>query len=363
MQNKKPTDKKNNQGDTANIKAAFALNLIFTLLEAAGGILTNSMAVISGAMHDLGDSLSLGLAWYLQKVSGKKRDEIYNFGYKRFSLLGAVINSFVLVIGSMVVLNEAVPRIFNPQTIHVRGMLIFALVGILINGIAVLRLKRGSSLNEKVLSLHLLEDVLSWTAILTAGIVMSFVYIPLLDPILSILVTLYVLFNVFKNLKTGLRIFLQAAPDNIDIEEIKEEILNLPGIEGVHDMHSWTLDGEYNILTIHLVLKDVAAPEEIKKIKDRVKSLLTDLHISHVTIETEFAEECCGSAACDERLNCAGELQGVNTNNSAKVFRGSRGAILQPPDRRSAAQDLKPIHILKRRIQEVRNEKAVFNGK
>jgi cobalt-zinc-cadmium efflux system protein len=331
MQNNKPADKKNNRGAMANIKAAFGLNLVFTLLEIAGGIFTNSMAVISGAMHDLGDSLSLGLAWYLQKVSGKKRDEIYHFGYKRFSLLGAVVNSFVLVIGSMVVLNEAVPRIFNPQPIHVKGMLIFALVGILINGIAVLRLKRGSSLNEKVLSLHLLEDVLSWTAILIASIIMNFVYIPLLDPLLSLLVTLYVLFNVFKNLKTGLRIFLQAAPDNFNIEEIKEKILNLPGIEGVHDVHSWTLDGEYNILTIHLVLKDVAAPREIKKIKDRVKSLLTDLHISHVTIETEFAEECCGSSGCDERRNCAGELPGMKLNIPAKVSQGAAESNMITP--------------------------------
>ncbi len=308
MENHKHINKKNDRGAMANIKFAFGLNLSFTLLEAAGGVLTNSMAVISGAMHDLGDSLSLGMAWYLQKVSGKKRDQVYSFGYKRFSLLGAVINSFILVIGSMVVLNEAVPRIFNPQEIHAGGMLILALVGIMINGAAVWRLKRGGSLNEKVLSLHLLEDVLSWTAILIGSIVMNFVYIPLLDPLLSLLVTFYVLFNVFKNLKTGFRIFLQAAPDNINIEEIKEKIVKLPGISGVHDIHSWSLDGEYNILTIHLVLKDAVAAAEIKKIKDRVKGSLTDLHISHATIETEFAGECCDLANCAGRRNCSGEL-------------------------------------------------------
>lgn len=291
-----------------NIKVAFGLNLSFTILEIAGGIFTNSVAIISSALHDLGDSLSLGLAWYFQDVSMKKRDRKYSFGYKRFSLLGAVVNSLVLVIGSMLVLNETIPRLFKPEEVHVKGMLLLALVGIAVNGAAVLRLKRGNSINERVVSLHLLEDVLGWGAILLGSIVMIFVHVPLLDPALSLLVTFYVLFNVFKNLKISFRIFLQAVPDNLDIEAIKTKISKLPGVADVHDIHSWTLDGEYNVLTIHLVIEETVKPREIEKIKDRVKELLTGLKINHVTIETEYADECCNEVNPGNHLDCKGEL-------------------------------------------------------
>lgn len=291
-----------------NIKVAFGLNLSFTILEIAGGIFTNSVAIISSALHDLGDSLSLGLAWYFQEISTKKRDRTYSFGYKRFSLLGAVVNSLVLVIGSMLVLNETIPRLFKPEQVHVKGMLLLALVGIVVNGAAVLRLKRGTSINERVVSLHLLEDVLGWGAILLGSIVMMVVYVPLLDPVLSLLVTSYVLFNVFKNLKSSFRIFLQAVPDDLDIESIKTKISNLTGVAGVHDIHSWTLDGEYNILTIHLVVEETVDRREIKKIKRRVKELLTGLRINHVTIETEYADERCDEANPDNPMACNGEL-------------------------------------------------------
>lgn len=291
-----------------SIKVAFGLNLSFTVLEIAGGIFTNSVAIISSALHDLGDSLSLGLAWYFQKVSTKKRDRKYSFGYKRFSLLGAVVNSLVLVIGSMLVLNETIPRLFKPEPVHVKGMLLLACVGIIVNGAAVLKLKRGTSINERVVSLHLLEDVLSWGAVLLGSVVMIFTNVPLLDPLLSLLITFYVLFNVFKNLKISFRIFLQAVPDDFDSESLKAKISNLPGVAGVHDIHSWTLDGEYNVLTIHLVIEETVKPREIKEIKSRVKEVLTGLKINHVTIETEFTGECGDEVNPGNLLDCKGEL-------------------------------------------------------
>ena len=310
MKKKQHNHGHHSHSDTANIKVALALNAGFTLIEIVSGIFTNSVAVISNALHDLGDSLSLGLAWYFQKVSHKKRDRVYSFGYKRFSLLGAIINSFVLVTGSILVLNETIPRLFKPEEAHARGMLILALFGIIVNGAAVLRLKKGNSINERVVSLHLLEDVLGWGAILIGSIVMTIVHLPILDPLLSILITLYVLFNVFKNLKTGLRVFLQAVPEDTDTGLMKEKILKVPGVADVHDIHAWSLDGEYNILTIHLVLKKVADLWEIKNIKDRVKAVLNHLKINHVTIETEFEEECCN----EEDSVCPGDCQNGRPN-------------------------------------------------
>ena len=295
---KKDQQKQNNQTSTANIKVAFFLNSSFIILELVGGIFTNSVAIISDALHDLGDSLTLGLAWYFQALSEKKRDKKYSFGYKRFSLLGAIINSIVLVIGSIFILNETIPRLFKPELPNAHGMLILALFGVIVNGAAVFRLKKGSSINEKMVSLHLLEDVLGWAAVLIASVLMIFVHFPILDPILSVIITFFVLFNVFKNLKISFRIFLQAVPNDTNIEIIKGKILNVPGVSGIHDIHVWTLDGEYNILTIHLVVKNVDNFLEIKRIKEHVKSLLRDLKIQHITIEIEVEDEDCDLKNC-----------------------------------------------------------------
>jgi len=241
-------------GEVKNIKVAFFLNLFFTLLEIAGGFFTNSMAILSDAVHDLGDSLSLGLAWYFQKVSNKGSDSSYSYGYKRFSLLGAIINSIVLVVGSIFILTAAIPRIFHPEKTQAAGMFFLAIVGVLINGIAFLRLKRGSSINEKVVSLHFLEDVLGWVSILIGSVIMYFFNAPFIDPILSVGIAFFVLSNVYKNIRQTLHIILQGIPDNVDIEEISQQLQEFKGVEDIHDLHVWSVDGNYNILTVHVVL-------------------------------------------------------------------------------------------------------------
>lgn len=202
-------------GREGNIKIAFFLNLFFTILEIIGGLWTNSMAILSDALHDLGDSISLGMAWYFEKYSQKGPDEFFSFGYARFSLLGALINSMVLIIGSILVLSRSIPRIFQPESVNAEGMLVFAILGIAINGLAAIRLRKGTSLNEKVVSWHLLEDVLGWIAVLAVSIALLFIDLPILDPILSILITLFVLFNVIKNIKAVMHVFLQGVPKNI----------------------------------------------------------------------------------------------------------------------------------------------------
>ncbi|MEG0499489.1 MAG: cation diffusion facilitator family transporter [Rikenellaceae bacterium] len=188
----------NTSGKT--IATAFLLNLFFAIFELFGGLYTNSIAITSDALHDFGDSISLGLAWYFEKLAKRKRTKSYSYGYKRFSVLGAIINSLILLCGSIVVLYEAIPRLFNPVHSDVKGMFIFAIVGIAVNGFAALRLKRGETLNERTVSLHLLEDVLGWVAILIGSIVMYFVDAPIIDPIMSVIITIFILYNVFRNL-------------------------------------------------------------------------------------------------------------------------------------------------------------------
>lgn len=217
----------NNESRTGvtRLRMVFFLNLLFALVEIAGSFLTNSVAILSDALHDLGDSLSLGLAWYFQKLSSRQRDKLFSFGYMRFSVLGALINSMVLIIGSVFIISKAIPRIFNPETVHVQGMFYFALIGITINGIAAWRLKKGHSVNEKVISIHLLEDILGWAAVLVASIVMMFYDVPLLDPLLSLIITIYILWNVLKNLKSTLRIFLQGTPEETAVADIEKQLL------------------------------------------------------------------------------------------------------------------------------------------
>ena len=231
--------------------------------------------------------------------NGKKgRDEEYTYGYKRFSLLGAIINSLILVVGSVVILFNAVPRLFHPEQPDSGGMLILAVLGVAINGVAVLRLKRGHSLNERVISLHLLEDVLGWVAILIGALVMHFVDVPILDPILSIAITLYVLFHVYKNIKESLHIILQGAPIDIKMDEIEKEILSLDDVDGVHDLHIWSADGEYNVMTVHVVLKQALSMDKLHKLKNEIREKMQAMKIQHSTIEFETPGENCEMEEC-----------------------------------------------------------------
>lgn len=276
-----------------NIRVAFFLNLGFTIIEIIGGFLTNSVAILSDAMHDFGDSISLGLAWYFQKVSKKESDSKYSYGYKRFSLLGAIINSVILLVGSILILSEAIPRIIHPQTPNAQGMFILAILGITINGAAVLRLRKGNSINEKVVSLHLWEDVLGWAAILVGSVIMYFFDLPVIDPILSILISVYILINVFKNIRITLRIILQGTPLELDLNEIEKTLLSIEGVDTIHDLHLWSVDGVSHVVTTHVVLKQALPMEHLALLKFNIRTKLIALNIHHATIEFETKDEFC----------------------------------------------------------------------
>ena len=280
-------------GKDDRIGWTFFLNVSFTIIEFIGGWLTNSTAIMADAVHDLGDSLSIGFAWILSRFSDKEASDRFSYGYRRLTLFGALINSIVLVIGSVWVLFEAIPRLSNPEMPMAEGMLGLALLGVAVNGYAVFKLKAGKTLNEKVLTWHLLEDVLGWVAVLIVSIVLLFVDLPILDPLLSIGFTLFILFNVFKNLKSTIVLFLQAAPDEETQESIKQSLTNLPEVNGVHHLHFWSLDGESHVLTAHLELAHNFEVDKLIRLKQQVAKELSSYNLSHTTIEFEFPQETC----------------------------------------------------------------------
>lgn len=277
----------------SNLRLAFFLNVAFTIFEIIGGFYVNSVAIISDAIHDLGDSLSLGTSWYLQKKSTRERDARFSFGYKRFSLLGALINGVVLLGGSVFVVIEAVKRIMEPEPANAPGMVIFAIVGIIVNGFAAYKLSGGKSMNEKVVSMHLLEDVLGWVAVLIVAITLLFTDLYILDPILSLLITVYILWGVTQRLKDTLFIFLQGVPADISLDKIRERLLKIENIDSLHHMHVWSLEGHSHVFTTHIKLKDISHFQQLLTVKNEVKRVLKDYNFDHYTIETELDEETC----------------------------------------------------------------------
>jgi cobalt-zinc-cadmium efflux system protein len=276
-----------------NIKVAFFLNLAFTILEIVGGLWTNSLAILSDAVHDFGDSLSLGLAWYLERYSEREGDHRYSYGYRRFSLLGALVNTVILLVGSLFLLSEAIPRLIHPEHSNAPGMVLIAVVGILVNGLAVLRLRGDRTFNARVVAWHLLEDVLGWVAVLVVSVTLLFVDIHLLDPLLSILISVYVLYNVVGNLRKTLALFLQAVPEGVDLREIEGRLMAIDSVRSTHHTHVWSIDGQHHVLTTHVVVDPEISREDIMCIKGEIDALGRELDLLHTTVEIEYEGEQC----------------------------------------------------------------------
>ncbi len=275
------------------IASAFWINLIFSVIEIAGGFMTNSISILSDALHDLGDSLSLGMAWYFQKVSKKKRDDKYTYGYRRFTLLGAVINAVILLSGSLLIITTAIPRMANPQPTHSVGMIVLAILGISFNGLAYFRLSHGHSHNEKVVSLHLLEDVLGWVAVLMGGAIIHFTGWFIIDPILSILIAGFIIFNVFRHIRSSWRILLQGIPSHFPSREVSRILSSHDDVISFHDLHLWSMDGENGILTVHIVIDADTPIQKRRTIKDQIQQSMMKIGIDHCTIEIEHPSEHC----------------------------------------------------------------------
>lgn len=275
------------------ILTAFILNLLFSVFEFIGGAITGSVAIISDAVHDIGDAFSIGVSYFLERKSKRQPDEIYTYGYKRFSVLGSLITTVVLLIGSAIVIYNSVLRFFNPVELNYNGMIIFAIVGTIVNLCAALVTGHGESLNQKAVNLHMLEDVLGWIVVLIGAIVMRFTDIALIDPVMSVAISIFIFVNAFKNIKEIENLFTEKIPDSIKIEEIKEHICHIDGVEDVHHIHIWSIDGFNNYATMHIV-----TDSDAHTIKHKVREELAGHNISHVTLELEGADEHCHEKDC-----------------------------------------------------------------
>lgn len=273
-------------GDRAgkNILSAFFINLTFTAISLVGGWLTNSMAIISDSIHDLGCTLSIALAWGFERIAGRRPTSHFTFGYRRFTLLGAFANAFILLSGSSVVLYESISRLASPEKVDAEGMLWFALLAIAFKGLAVWRTWKGNSVNQRMVSLHLLGDCLGWVAVLLASIIMMFVEIPLLDPILSICISIYILYNVVSNLIIAFRIVLEGVPSSIDYEALHSEASTLDGIREIHALRVWSMDNVHHTAEIELSTS-LGNLKEIEQLKSSLRVILTAHGITQSTIE------------------------------------------------------------------------------
>ena len=285
-----------------NILTAFILNISFSIFELIGGIFTNSISIISDAVHDFGDALSIGISLILEKISKKKPDEKYTYGYARYSVLGALITTIVLTIGSIFVILGGINRILNPKPINYDGMIIFAIFGVVINFLAAYFTREGNSINQKAVNLHMLEDVLGWVVVLLGSILMKFTNISLVDSIMSIGIATFILINAFKNLKDILDLFLEKTPKDISVEEIKKHLLDIKEIEDVHHIHIWSMDGFTNYSTMHIVTEE----KNIKELKNKIREEMSELGISHTTIEIEDKDDNCEEKECEIKINNEG---------------------------------------------------------
>lgn len=276
-----------------NILIAFILNLVFSLFELIGGLFTGSVAIVSDSVHDLGDAVSIGLSYFLEHKSKKQPDSRYTYGYLRFSVLGGIITTLILLFGSLAVIYGAILRLLNPVKINYNGMIILSVIGAAVNLLAAYFTREGDSINQKAVNLHMLEDMLGWVVVLIGSIVMRFTDIAIIDPLMSIAVAIFILINAIKNLKETLDIFLEKIPENIDVDEIREHISEIEGVLDVHHIHIRTIDGHNNYATMHIVTN-----KDPSEIKHKVREELTEHGITHSTLELEGENEHCHEQCC-----------------------------------------------------------------
>lgn len=287
----------NHNHENENIKLAFFLNLGFSLFEFIGGILTHSVAIFSDAIHDFGDSIAIGISFFLEKLSTKKADEKLTYGYKRYSLLGAFFTSMILLIGSFVVFLNAIERIFQPVEVHFTGMFLFSIFGILINGYAAYKTSKSLSLNERSVNLHMLEDVLGWMAVLVGALLIKVTGWNVIDPILSIAISLIIGIKAFKHSFDVVKVLVESVPRGIDIEDIKKNVNQISNVEDVHHVHVWSLDEESIFLTMHVQVSKTVTKKNYETVKQEIKEVVKEKGIHHSTIEIEY--ENCKEKNCE----------------------------------------------------------------
>ena len=272
---------------------AFLLNLAFSVFEFVGGVFTGSVAILSDAIHDLGDAAGIGISYFLEKISKKQPDETHTYGYARYSVMGSVIITLMLLIGSVVVIGNAVGRLVEPVAINYDGMILFAVVGVCVNLIAAYFTHGGHSLNQRAVNLHMLEDVLGWVVVLVGAVVMRFTDLAFIDPVMSMVVAVFILINALQNAKKIADLLLEKTPEGVDLSQIEKAVMEVDGVAGVHHIHVWSMDGEQNCATMHIV-----TDAEPHAIKDQVRHVLLAQGVGHATLELESETEHCHQEHC-----------------------------------------------------------------
>lgn len=280
---------------TGRIGFAFWLNFSFAVLELFGGLYTNSIAIISDALHDFGDSLALGMAYVLEGKSVRASTTDYTYGYRRLSTLSALFTSGLLVAGSIAVVVTSVPRLWSPVEPNSQGMMLLAVVGLVVNGIAALRMSLGGSLNERAIFWHMMEDAVGWAVVLVGAILIYFFQWSWIDPLMAIVIAGWIGYNVSKTMRGAILVFLQKTPEHMDLAQIEMEIRQSHPVQEIHHTHVWTLDGEKHILTAHLVLSEaILSGDDFSKLKSEIKLRLKQkFNIVEATLEFELPQETC----------------------------------------------------------------------
>lgn len=266
-----------------NLAFVFFMNLAFNIIVIIGGLATNSMAILADCIHDLSDTISIALAWALEHVAQRDSTDKYSYGYQRFSILGAVIISVFVIIMAFVILQEAIPRLFSPESVDAKGMLVVAIVGLVFKSISVYKLHNGETFNEKAILFHQLGDVFEWVAILVLSLVlMLWDGAPYLDPFVSIGIALWLIFNLGRNLYKSVEVLLQKTPDNFNVEDFKKKILTIEGVNSIEDFHIWSLDGIDSVMTLKV---DVDFGKNVEEIKKEIYTISNRYHVVDITIE------------------------------------------------------------------------------
>ena len=263
---------------------AFFLNLSYAIVEFIAGGIFGSSAVLADSVHDLGDAIAIGISAFLESISNREEDSHYTLGYKRFSLLGAMITAVILMTGSVLVILENIAKIFHPQSVNDEGILWLGIIAITINVLASLVIRKGQTKNESILSLHFLEDTLGWVAVILMAIVLRFTDWYILDPLLSLAISFFILSKALPRFWRTLKIFLDAVPEGVDIQKIKTDLAELDHVASINQLNLWTMDGLEKNAIVHVCLKEM---EHMETCKESIRIFLKDCGFQNITIEVD----------------------------------------------------------------------------
>ena len=263
---------------------AFFLNLSYAIIEFIAGGVFSSSAVLADSVHDLGDAIAIGVSAVLETISNREEDSHYTLGYKRFSLLGALVTAVILMTGSVLVILGNITKLFHPQPVNDEGILWLGIIAVSINVLASLVVRKGKTKNESILSLHFLEDTLGWVAVILMAIVLRFTDWYILDPLLSLVISFFILSKAIPRFWSTLNIFLDAVPEGVDIKQVKSDLEQLDRVASINQLNLWTMDGLEKNAIVHVCLKEI---EQMEVCKEAIRAMLKDYGFQNITIEVD----------------------------------------------------------------------------